>query len=571
MARTRPRVVDVFIPVGVVTVALYFLTTPNSVAQSVAYGLIGFAGLVALVAGIARNVAVGDRLPWYLFGAGLAAFVGGDAIFDYYTAGGSNAPFPSAADALYLAAYPLLFVGMAVLIRRFGRIEGGFVLVDALIVTCSFALAQWVFLIGPAARVADHPLNRIVDVAYPAMDILLVAPLARLLLMPVARTPALALLVAALGLQLAADDVYYGHAGSSYHWLDALWLASYVAWGAAALHPSARKLSRGFGALVPGIGISRIIFLSAALLTAPLLLLVQVERGERSHLAVIGVGGLVISALVILRIVGLLRALARISAEERQARLDAEDARAALAAQNEQLREFDRLKDEFVALVSHELRTPLTSISGYAEMLVEGETGPLNTEQRSFIEIIVRSAEKLMRIVEDLLLVARIQSGELKLVIEDVDLADVAARSVEAATPGAIAKHLALVVERDGPTHVLGEPGRLTQVLDNLLSNAIKFTPEGGRVSVKTAGTNGSVIVEVSDSGIGIPADEQERLFERFFRSSTAVSGEIEGTGLGLYITKAITEAHDGRIDVESHLGQGTAFRVTLPRAKTAA
>jgi signal transduction histidine kinase len=556
------------VAVGVIAIGLYFLTTPNSVSQSVVYGLIGFAGVLAVVAGTLRNVPRHERAPWLLFGSGLLAFVCGDAVFDYYVAGGGTAPFPSAADAIYLAAYPLLFLGMGLLIRRFGRIEGSFVVVDALIVTCAFALAQWVFLIEPASRLDGHPLQRAVDVAYPAMDILLVAPLARLLMTPVARIPALGLLVLAIVPQLVADEVYYGRSSGDYHWLDALWLGSYVAWGAAALHPSARRLSSGLVALEPGLGSSRLLLLGASLMSAPVVLLVENARGDQHHLAVIGAGAIVISILVVLRIGGLLRALAHIRGEEREARLEAEAARALLTAQNEQLREFDRLKDEFIALVSHELRTPLTSIGGYAELLDDHETGPLSEEQRSFVGIIARQTERLLSIVNDLLFVARIQAGELELNLQDVDLAEVAARSIEAATPGADAKHLALVYERDGVTHVLGEPQRLGQLLDNLLSNAIKFTPDGGRVKVRTAATNGSVVLEVSDSGIGIPAAEHERLFERFFRSSSAISGRIPGTGLGLYITKAITEAHDGHIDVESAVGRGTAFRVTLPRAE---
>ncbi|HWB23542.1 MAG TPA: HAMP domain-containing sensor histidine kinase [Gaiellaceae bacterium] len=551
-----------------IAVALYLLTTPTSLVQSVVYGLIGFAGVLAIAAGALRNVPRHARAPWLFFGAGLLMFVCGDAVFHYYVVGGGTAPFPSAADALYLAAYPLLFFGMASLIRQFGKIEGSFVVVDALIVTCAFALVQWVFLIQPASRLDGHLLQRVVDVAYPAMDILLVAPLARLLMTPVARIPALGLLVFATVLQLVGDEIYYGRSSADYNWLDAFWLGSYVVWGAAALHPSARRLSSGLVALEPGLGFSRLVLLGASLMSAPLVLLVEDARGDHPNLAVIGAGAIVISVLVVLRIGGLLRALAQIRGEEHEARLETEAARALLAEQNEQLREFDRLKDEFIALVSHELRTPLTSIGGYAELLDDDETGPLNEEQRSFVEIIARQTERLLSIVNDLLFVARIQAGELELNLEDVDLAEVAVRSIEAATPRADAKHLELVYERDGVTHVLGEPQRLGQLLDNLLSNAIKFTPDGGEVKVRTAATNGSVVLEVTDSGIGIPASEHDRLFERFFRSSSAVSGQIPGTGLGLYITKAITEAHDGRIDVESSEGQGTAFRVTLPRAE---
>ncbi len=562
----RPRAVHLYVLAGAAAIGFYFLTPSGSLLQALVYELIGLSAAVALFVGARLNLEASARAPWYLFGVGMLGFVAGDSILDYYLQTGGEAPFPSAADGAYLAAYPVFFAGMFLLIRRFGGLESRFALVDATIVTCAFALAQWVFLIEPATHTSGGTLARSFTVAYPVMDILLVAPLARLLVTPVVRTASFGLIVLAIAVQLVADDVYYnGYA--TYHWLDGLWLASYVAWGAAALHPSIRRLGRGQIAPDPRLSLPQVTLLAISLGTPAIALLIQAERGQTKHLVMISVGAIVIGALVLLRIAGLVRALGELRNTERAARLDAEAAHATLSDQNEELRELDRLKDEFVGLVTHDLRTPLTSISGYVELLQSDESGDLDDEQRHFLEIVSRNADRLLRLVNDLLFAARLQSGQLELELSEVDVAEVARDAVTAATPHADAKRLTLAFEHAGATAILGDHGRLAQLLDNLVANAIKFTPEGGHVTVRAAAEADAVVLEVTDSGIGIPEAEQERLFERFFRASTAVSQQIPGTGLGLHIVRAITEAHGGRVAVTSREGHGTTFRVELPPA----
>jgi len=227
-------------------------------------------------------------------------------------------------------------------------------------------------------------------------------------------------------------------------------------------------------------------------------------------------------------------------------------------------RELDRLREAFVGNVSHELRTPLTSISGYLE-LIETGTDPLTAEQNAFVDVIRRNTSRLQDIVNDLLFVAQLDAGRLSLDYAETDLGELADRAVQAARPAAEAKRLALTLERNGATRLNGDASRLEQVLDNLISNAIKFTPTDGTVHVAVEPRNGTAVVRVSDTGMGIPEDEQARLFERFFRSSTASSERIPGTGLGLAITRAIVEGHRGSIAVESAQGRGTSFTVTLP------
>jgi PAS domain S-box-containing protein len=235
-------------------------------------------------------------------------------------------------------------------------------------------------------------------------------------------------------------------------------------------------------------------------------------------------------------------------------------------AQNERLRKLDRMKDEFIALVSHELRTPLTSIRGYLELLVDDpETLVLPDLQRDWLQVIDRNAERLLRLVEDLLLTAQANAGALALEKDDLDLAAVIEQAVQAGAPVAAARGISLTSSVETAPFVNGDRMRIGQVIDNLVSNALKFTPEGGRVEVRASARRGVARIEVCDTGMGIPDGEQEQLFERFFRTARAQDEAIPGVGLGLSITKAIVEAHGGRISVRSVEGKGTTFRIDLP------
>jgi signal transduction histidine kinase len=227
-------------------------------------------------------------------------------------------------------------------------------------------------------------------------------------------------------------------------------------------------------------------------------------------------------------------------------------------------REAEILKDQFFALVSHELRTPLTSIIGYLELVLE-DADSLEPNHRRFLGVVDRNARRLLRLVGDLLFVAHVEAGRLALEIGDVDLPTLTTEAVEAARPRAEAKELTLSVSAEALPPMAGDRDRLAQVLDNLVSNAVKFTPDGGRVNVRLTASDGEALVEVQDTGVGIPAPEQDRLFERFYRATTATERAIPGVGLGLTIAKAIVEAHGGALDFDSVEGAGTTFRVHLP------
>jgi signal transduction histidine kinase len=172
--------------------------------------------------------------------------------------------------------------------------------------------------------------------------------------------------------------------------------------------------------------------------------------------------------------------------------------------------------------------------------------------------------------VNDLLFVARVEAGELDLHPHEIGLTSVVQQSVEEAAPRAREKGVELRADVQDVPDVWADRGRMFQLLDNLISNAVKFTPEGGQVDVRLAANGTRVRLEVADTGIGISPGEQARLFERFFRTSTATERHISGTGLGLYIANAIVDAHGGQIGVESEPGAGTTFAVELPAAAPA-
>jgi signal transduction histidine kinase len=265
--------------------------------------------------------------------------------------------------------------------------------------------------------------------------------------------------------------------------------------------------------------------------------------------------GLIIAAIAAALLVGVL--LWQFEMQRKAGRIDRDNVKRS--------EELMRLRDDFASAVSHELRTPLTSILGYLELL-EGNTDR-SPDDAAHLVIVQRNADRLMRLVGDLLLVAQVEDRALALQLGDVDLRDIARECIEAATPAAAKKRIQLDLHADSSEHLRGDPVRLAQLMDNLVSNAIKFTPEGGRVTVTTSSRDGHVLLEVEDSGMGISAADQAHLYDRFFRTRDAAVQATAGTGLGLTISRAIVDAHGGSIDVRSTVGAGTTFVVLLPRA----
>lgn len=228
----------------------------------------------------------------------------------------------------------------------------------------------------------------------------------------------------------------------------------------------------------------------------------------------------------------------------------------------------DRIKSEFVATVSHELRTPMTSIKGYADLLLLGAAGELNQDQRRFLEIVKSNADRLSLLVNDLLDISRIEQGGVDLDLRPIDLNEVindVLISIEGRreTEGRSLDILADIPE-DLPK-IEGDYDRITQIITNLVSNAYQYTPDEGVITVRARHDDDGVEIDVSDTGIGIPKGDQERLFERFFRGEHPIVMSTAGTGLGLSIVRHLIEMHHGQVSFESEEGVGTTFTVWLP------
>ena len=225
-------------------------------------------------------------------------------------------------------------------------------------------------------------------------------------------------------------------------------------------------------------------------------------------------------------------------------------------------KEVERLKDELVSTVSHELRTPLTSLRGFTELMLARDF-PVD-QQRRFLTIMKDEATRLTDLINDFLDLQRLESGRQRYVFADVALLPLLQEAVAPFVNGTEKHTLHLAVPDSLPT-VRVDSGRIRQVLTNLLSNAIKFSPDGGTITVSAQNTEESVVVRVTDDGIGIPAEALPQLFDKFFRVDNTETRKISGTGLGLALVKQIVEAHGGQVRVESALGKGSTFSFSLP------
>ena len=228
-------------------------------------------------------------------------------------------------------------------------------------------------------------------------------------------------------------------------------------------------------------------------------------------------------------------------------------------------READELKNTFISIISHELKTPVALIKGYAGTLRREDAHWDPQTVRESATIIEDEADRLTQLIDNLLDASRLQAGGLKLNRSDVAIDAVAKRLVELFRTQTTQHPFTADFPPSFPS-VQADPARIEQLLSNLIGNAIKYSPNGGSVRVSGRVTPDAVEITVSDEGIGIPVEEQPRIFERFYRADDALSRRTQGSGLGLYIAKAIVEAHGGHIEVSSTPGRGTAFSFTLPR-----
>jgi signal transduction histidine kinase len=231
-----------------------------------------------------------------------------------------------------------------------------------------------------------------------------------------------------------------------------------------------------------------------------------------------------------------------------------------------QIQEISKRKSDFISAVSHELRTPLTSIKGYASILLAGKLGDIPQAVKERLEKINHHSDDLTKLINDLLDIARIESGKAELSLESLNIAELISDVADLLAPQIKEKQLQVKLDLAEQLPVVkADRHQLERVFINLLSNAIKFTPQAGSITIAGQITDNAIRVQVSDTGIGIAPKDLPHMFEEFYRSDNAVNEQVKGTGLGLSLVKSIIAAHKGRIWVESELNKGTTFSFTLP------
>ena len=256
--------------------------------------------------------------------------------------------------------------------------------------------------------------------------------------------------------------------------------------------------------------------------------------------------------------------LAALTSVSERKRAEAERTQQRLTEQNAQLQELDEAKTEFLATVSHELRTPLTSIISFTELILD-DTSQLPADTVDALSVIQRNGGKLLRLLGDLLLLSRLEARAIALDLRSVAVPGLIREAVRSVSATAAERGIEVTAStQDGPL-LKADLLRLQQIMDNLLSNAIKFSSRGGKVQVSARPEGQMWRIDVTDEGIGIPADELDTLFGRFVRGTNARMAGLPGTGLGLSVVKAIAELHSGRVEVESTVELGSTFSVFLP------
>ena len=258
--------------------------------------------------------------------------------------------------------------------------------------------------------------------------------------------------------------------------------------------------------------------------------------------------------------------------EEKQRFLSLKGYITQLERANQELKKVDEIKSEFVSVASHELRTPLATIKNAVQLVLKGKAGEINETQYNFLTMAEKNINRLTNILNNLLDLSRIESGKIGMKPEELDLRVPVVFVLSSFKSQADGKsiHLEMDVEKNLP-FVYGDREKVEQILTNLIGNAIKFTPEGGRVIVSARLSDrirNAVGISVHDTGIGIPEDQFEKVFEKFHQVESPLHHSASGTGLGLAITKGLVEAHQGQIWVESELGKGSRFTFTLPLSK---
>jgi signal transduction histidine kinase len=501
------------------------------------------------------------RAEVVLAAAAVTSNAAGDTIYAIGMDASGVLPSPSVADVAYLLFYPLMLAALVVLVRRRSRRATNAVFLDAGLAVLGSAAVLAVVL-GPVLSDATSGatvLDGTIDALYPAFDIVLVAVVVGIGAAPVLRLgPRWQSLVVGL-LAITGADIAYAlldHEGAYADGtpLDVVWtagIACLALWvegvdrapadAAEPVRPGARLLPVPAVAVLAGLGV---LLVATAMPVPPLALVLAASTVALAALPV-----MFRQAMLTRTLEGQERVVARLEA-------------------------LDRSKSDIIGTVSHEMRTPLTSISGYVELVLDGEGGEVPDDAKDMLRVVDRNTRRLQSLVADMLMMTRLDSGEPP-AREPIDIATLVAGAAASLRPYADARDVELAVGAAPAATVDGDAGQLERVLTNVVENAVKFTPAGGTVTVDVHPATGptgrpAVMVVVADTGMGIPADALPHVFDRFFRAANAQSEVVPGTGLGLAIVREIVQAHGGEVTVSSVLAEGTTFRIALPARRGA-
>ncbi len=499
------------------------------------------------------------RVFWRLLAFALAAELIGDVVEAVYDVGLHQEAYPSWADPAYLAFYPLLLLALwRVPVAPISRSKLLRMTLDGATIVLGGGAIVWYFVLGPTALAGGQsPLAMGVSLAFPVGDLFLMAGIAAVLLRQSAATlrVPLRLITAAVVTGIVADVLYgYGQLHGTYRPGDVVDLLYVIEFALFALAATTQR-DAPHGASDTEIGgiaqsRSRASWLPYLSVTIGLGTLIAVEMSGSPFFPDVSLA-LIVTALAVL--VGIRQYVAQRELVSTQAAL----------------RRSERVKDEFLAITGHELRTPLTSIRGSLGLLDGGIVGELPEQAAELVRVAVVNADRLVRLIDDILDIERIAAGHLTLDPETVSAGELVRQSMQVVRSAADAAWVRLRCDA-APISVLADAERIIQVLVNLLGNAVKFSTRGGQVRVTVGQAGADAVFSVSDSGRGIPADQLESVFDRFRQVNATDSREKGGTGLGLPIARSIVEQHGGRIWAERNDGGGSTLRFTLPLAAVA-
>jgi signal transduction histidine kinase/DNA-binding response OmpR family regulator len=531
--------------VGVALSAVFMLVPADSVAAAILITAAAVLLVFANYVGVRTNrQAFSVRQLTTATWATQAVAVGWYALYPHLT--GRVLPFPSGADAVFLLADAFLIAAL-VAINRHGGVRDRGATIDALIVTLAIGTISWAFVIEPLLGLEGESLaKRVAPIGYALVDLAVVGLLLRTFFLHGRGQVAQGVLAAGISLLVVSNETYAASllvaSLTELRVYDLLFMLSWTLIAAGALHPSLRNLVNPGGARQHALSGGRLAFLGAmvvlplAVIVLEILVVGRLDVPARLGLYSVGT---VMSLLVLARMRGLLVDISR-------------------------NREMQRLKNQFTSVVSHELRTPLTSIRGSLGLMAGGALGEMPPQAQRMLGIAVTNTDRLIRLINDILDLERVEAGEVAMEMRRVAAGDVVREAVRELEGMGRTAGVTLQAEADGVI-VCGDRDRLIQTLTNLIGNAIKFSERDGLVRVTVESSGETATFRVEDQGRGIPPEKLDTIFQAFEQVDASDSREKGGTGLGLAISRMIVARHRGQIWAESVPGQGSTFAFTIP------